>query len=325
MLPPICRVSSEFNLPFERYFRKWGLPLWAREDPDVWVPTHAVLCVSRDIRGNLGTEEFGAWIDGACDLSALGNIKDHLDGAYTLYEAIGRYKRFYTQFRSYAHLSVRHQGKDIWLQRIVDVSNVGNSEILEAYALSEMTKVVQMAAGKKWRPKQASLQSNNDSILKTLSDFSEADIILGAPSCGLAISKKLLSDPIAQTRQRGLSQAAILDDPPLSPPQDFSECLLAIISTRFEEGYPNLRNIAESIGLTPRTIQRYLAAEGLTYRDVIDLYRFRKAKEMIVADRSRIVDVAAALEYENAGNFTRAFRRWAGVSPREYRLLHMHS
>ena len=106
------------------------------------------------------------------------------------------------------------------------------------------------------------------------------------------------------------------------PPEGFSDSVLEIISTYFRDCYPAIDTIAESIGLHRRTFQRMLAAEGLTYCDLIDYYRFETAKQLIMEDRLRLTDVAAELEYTDAGNFSRAFQRWAGVAPLRYRALH---
>ena len=59
----------------------------------------------------------------------------------------------------------------------------------------------------------------------------------------------------------------------------------------------------------------------LTYSRLLDQVRFEKAAEMLRKTDAKIIDVAYATGYENPSHFSRAFRRIAGVTPREFREM----
>jgi AraC-like DNA-binding protein len=68
-----------------------------------------------------------------------------------------------------------------------------------------------------------------------------------------------------------------------------------------------------------RTLQRRLAAEGVSYRELVDLAR-REAAERLLADRSLAVsEVGYLLGFSEPSAFHCAFKRWLGVTPLEYR------
>jgi AraC-like DNA-binding protein len=325
VLLPVCEATRHVNVPVEKLCRKRHLPTWEIDNPNIWVPTNAAIMLAQDVHGIVGPEVFGLWMERASDLSALGPFGDTLRRSRTLFDALQRYHRFYRQFRNYAKLSMVRSRSHLWLRRFVDPRMPGNKEMLQLYALTEVTKIVRLAAGDSWQPKKIVLQADAGSMLKTMPHLAGADALLDADYCAIAIPVELLSLPIKMSCSDDVMQGA--DDAPawLPPPERFSDSLLAIVSNLFHDGYPGIDSVAESIGVSRRTLQRGLGAEGMTYRDLIDGYRFETAKRLVSEDGANFSDVAATLEYNDASSFSRAFRRWAGVTPREYHALHtMH-
>lgn len=67
--------------------------------------------------------------------------------------------------------------------------------------------------------------------------------------------------------------------------------------------------MAARLGQTPRTVQRRLAAEGTTFREVLDAARRRRAEAML-AEGTPFATVADALGFSGVRSFRRAHRRW---------------
>ena len=73
--------------------------------------------------------------------------------------------------------------------------------------------------------------------------------------------------------------------------------------------------VAAKLGMSPRTLARRLAAEGLCFADIMVQVRSALA-DRYLADRSlSISQIAWLLGYAEIGAFTRAFRRWTGMAP----------
>jgi len=96
------------------------------------------------------------------------------------------------------------------------------------------------------------------------------------------------------------------------------ESVRGAIGEQLPKGQVALNDTAELMGFSVRTLQRRLAALGLSYSHLVDEVRFIKARELIQA-REKLADVATHLGYADAGSFTRAFERWTGMSPLQYR------
>lgn len=90
------------------------------------------------------------------------------------------------------------------------------------------------------------------------------------------------------------------------------------VSQLLPSGQPKLENTAEMLGLSSRTLQRRLAVYDITYTQLVDEVRFFSARNLIIYQH-KMTDIATKLGYADAGSFTRAFVRWTGMSPYNYR------
>ena len=80
-----------------------------------------------------------------------------------------------------------------------------------------------------------------------------------------------------------------------------------------------LNDMASALALSSRSLRRKLEQEGTSYRDLVEEERRQLALQLLTSTTMKIEEVAAHLAYTDAGGFVRAFRRWQGCSPSEYR------
>jgi AraC-like DNA-binding protein len=83
---------------------------------------------------------------------------------------------------------------------------------------------------------------------------------------------------------------------------------------------PSPRQLARRFGMAERTLKRRLAEHGTSYSLLLDEQRRQRACELLRTDMN-VDQIAERLGYSDAANFTRAFRRWTGQSPRAFRRL----
>ena len=83
--------------------------------------------------------------------------------------------------------------------------------------------------------------------------------------------------------------------------------------------YCTLAHVAALFSMGPKKLQRALARQGTNFAEVVDQARERVARRLLVETDVPVTSIAGLLGYATTPPFTVAFRRWAGVSPREYR------
>ena len=80
---------------------------------------------------------------------------------------------------------------------------------------------------------------------------------------------------------------------------------------------------AESLHLSIRSLQRKLQQEGITFRDLLDDTRRELARSYIRENHTSINEITYMLGYADPSNFTRAYKRWTGLTPSESRAANI--
>jgi AraC-like DNA-binding protein len=80
--------------------------------------------------------------------------------------------------------------------------------------------------------------------------------------------------------------------------------------------------VAAELGMSPRTLTRRLAAEGVSFAEILKEVREALAKRYIADRTLPISQIAWLLGYAEVSGFTRAFQRWTGIVPSAARAQH---
>jgi AraC-like DNA-binding protein len=97
------------------------------------------------------------------------------------------------------------------------------------------------------------------------------------------------------------------------------ERVQALIRAQLGSGKVSLDEVAEALKLPTRTLQRRLEEAGVPFRGLIDEVRKLQAQRCLLDTRMPLAELAATLGFADHASFTRAFKRWTGVSPVAYR------
>jgi AraC-like DNA-binding protein len=81
---------------------------------------------------------------------------------------------------------------------------------------------------------------------------------------------------------------------------------------------PTAEHVARELLMSSRSLRERLAAEGTSYRELLDEVRERLAEEMLAVGLT-VAQTAERLGYLEVSSFSHAFRRWKGMGPRAYR------
>jgi AraC-like DNA-binding protein len=85
------------------------------------------------------------------------------------------------------------------------------------------------------------------------------------------------------------------------------------------EGGASGDGVAQIVAMHRRTLNRRLQAEGRTFQAVLDEVRYEAARQFLEHGRLSLIEIAGTLGYAEASAFTRAFRRWSGTTPKQWR------
>lgn len=83
-------------------------------------------------------------------------------------------------------------------------------------------------------------------------------------------------------------------------------------------GEPSKQAIARTLAMSPRNLQRLLAAEGTSFKEILNAARLSLARSYIAEGRLPLTEIAFVLGFADSSAFSRAFKRWTGRSPRDH-------
>lgn len=92
------------------------------------------------------------------------------------------------------------------------------------------------------------------------------------------------------------------------------------LSQALSEGVPTLSDIARELTMSSRTLQRRLSEQGHSFQSIVDDTRRELAERLLKSSSHSLSEVAFLTGFSEQSAFNRAFKRWAGQTPRSYRL-----
>ena len=82
---------------------------------------------------------------------------------------------------------------------------------------------------------------------------------------------------------------------------------------------PTIARTARELKMSSRTLHRRLHQVGTTYSQVLDHCRLRMARHLLKASDARMYEIAVTTGYSDPSSFSRAFLRWTGQTPKQFR------
>jgi AraC-like DNA-binding protein len=101
----------------------------------------------------------------------------------------------------------------------------------------------------------------------------------------------------------------------------YTERTREYLVARLLEVQPDMAAAARHLGVSVRTLRRRLSEEGTTYAELIEQAQAIVAKRMLGDTRRSIHETAYAMGFADPSGFHRAFKRWTGQTPSEFRSL----
>lgn len=97
---------------------------------------------------------------------------------------------------------------------------------------------------------------------------------------------------------------------------------IQVQSTLIEQlpsGLPSQKDTASALNMSTRNLQRRLHEKGSSFKQLLNKTREELAVNYLKESNKPIIEIGFLLGYVDASNFARAFRRWQGVSPQQFR------
>ncbi|HEX5058874.1 MAG TPA: AraC family transcriptional regulator [Kofleriaceae bacterium] len=299
-----------------------GLTRAEVNNPDGRIPVEKMTALWREAHARAGDPDLALHAAEALPFGAYAVIDFLARTSATIGAALERISRYFPLINSVVELPIE-RGSDY--VRLDMVDRRGPGKLPRAYAEYVLAAVVlrtRGAVGVAFPLVRVELAYEAPALVCEHERIFGCPVVFGTERTGIVLAHSV-ADKSLERGDSGL--AAVLERhaqlliSQLPPVSDSISEVRATIKGELEGGDPSLDHVARKLGTSRRSLQRRLADENLTYAQVLDEVRSTMARAYLGRPELSIAEVAYLLGFSEQSSFTRAFRRWTGTSPAEFR------
>jgi AraC-like DNA-binding protein len=255
--------------------------------------------------------------EGAVDL--LGHLAAH---APTMREAANIASQFVGLGMDGLVLTVRDEGDAFVVRYAFPRSTPLADRLLAEFMMAGMVRLARSFTGPSAIPGRASFEHERPDHHHEYMRVFGGNHRFGQSETSIAFDRELadrpqmhhhpeLYDLLRAEAQRRLNRMT----PDVRPADRLRQYLLAMPPSRI----PEIAVAARDLSMSERSLRRWLAADGTSYREVVRSALEARADRMLLDPTHTIKETALALGFADAAAFHHAFKRWTGLTPGEYR------
>jgi AraC-like DNA-binding protein len=163
--------------------------------------------------------------------------------------------------------------------------------------------------------------SEPESAMDEFLTYFRCPLRFGEPDACMTFPSEILDGPLTgSNRDLALSlDRTLIDYVATLQRDDIVSHVKSAISKYLPSGNIDTGGFASSLHMSPRSLQRKLAAERTTFRKLVDEVRKELAEGYLADDSLTLTEISYLLGFSSQAAFSRAFKRWTGVTPRMFR------
>jgi AraC-like DNA-binding protein len=148
-----------------------------------------------------------------------------------------------------------------------------------------------------------------------------APVTFDAPYCEICLDRTVVDEPLmGGNREIAHQNDRIIEDYLAALDKaDIIARVKQIIIQSLSSGNCNKQRVANEMAMSPSALQQKLAERNSSFQDLLNQVRQSLALAYMEQARVSITEMSFMLGFADTSSFTRAFRRWTGKSPRDYR------
>jgi AraC-like DNA-binding protein len=240
----------------------------------------------------------------------------------TFEAAIANIGRYLHVLNGAAQVSLTIDGPRAYIRH--DLVGLGSEAFRQQheYGLAVVLNTIRLMAGSQWAPAEVQFAHTAPRDVSEYARVFCAPVVFGCQANALVVEAEFLDrhvpaadDRLYQILRRYLDRAV------QEMPRE--DGLLAkvrrVVGESLREGEPKLAPVAQAVSLTPHTLQRRLRDHGLDFNRLVNDTRRRLSLDYLRNPEHTFREVAYLLGYSEVSAFNRAFKRWTGATPSEYR------
>ena len=320
-----CFVVDDLRrrrIPVDGLLKEVGLRRTDLASPEKRLPLASVLRLIERAAILAGDPSYGLRLGASRDIRDRGLLGFLALNSPTLMDAMTNLQRYYKVVREGGESEIERNGAQVALRfRVTDPALRGlrhNSDFLAATAV----RVFRDLTRKPISPIRAEVVCEEPNEKVEYVDTLGCPIKFGAEWTALIYTEETTRLPVkgADTRLLQILELACLKIlGPTPEMQDLVHKVRELIVERLPRGSANINAIAHELDMSSKTLERRLAERGQSFSALLDGTRYKAAKHYLEETDMRLSQVAYMAGYTEPAALVRAFKRWTGATPMQFR------
>jgi AraC-like DNA-binding protein len=291
-------------------------------DGDEWLTLRHVAALYEAGAQLLSDEAFGLHVGLAEDLRELGVLSYVVLNSSTVGAALRNLERYFRVFAQGVEVRLDARQTLARLTFGVDDPQVWPRRQFVEDALAYGCKLLSALSDAAWWPTAVHFEHPAPADRSTHQAVFGRALLFDQPTNALLFDRAWLEHAVPRADRRLLEVVeehvrAMLAAQPTE--DDLVRLLRDQIARSVCDGPPSRSNMARQLAMSERTLQRRLAERGFGFKQLVEITRRELAVRYVKDPGTELTEVAFLLGYSELSAFDRAFRRWTGLSPLEYR------
>ncbi len=312
-------VLDRIGVPKRRLLQRAGLSQRVFEDSEAIIPAHQAWCFIGAAAEQEGIDDLGL-LAGDMSIEDYGAFSSRLLQVPNLNQALEAFCQLALHEYSRADFYLSRSDQRTWFCRGPIDGEVTEKKHVELLVLTMMIATVRLAAGPDWYPPLVLLQTRDSARVQDHQLLSRTNVRFGNRVTAFQVPQHLLPK---QLPKRNVSTANLDDEWPEYErlEHEFQIAIRQVIEGMVHNTVPTIGSLADALGTSVRTLQRRISGMDETFTGILETARMTSANRLIINGDHSLKQIAQRLGYSDQAHFTRAFRRWNGVSPSAFRRL----
>jgi AraC-like DNA-binding protein len=291
-------------------------------DPHGIIPTADFARVLEEAARATGDESFGLHFGEHYHPKNMGPVVYVVLNSPTFLVGFQNVARYLKVHNSAAEISFEPGEKWAYLRhRLADLPDESRRQHNE-YSLAVGLGTIRLMAGSDWSPVEVQFDHKAPSHTAEQIRVFGAPVTYGHTTNAFVIEHELCQRPVpaADARLYPIIRQyleGILEEMPRE--NDLLTSVRRTIGETMRDGDPTLSQVAQKMAIGPRTLQRRLREYGVDFKKLVEDTRRRVSLRYLRDPNHTLTEVAYLLGYSEVSAFNRAFKRWTGSTPSDYR------
>jgi AraC-like DNA-binding protein len=318
------QLLSAYYEQLAPYISLVGVSEDALTEPDIEVPESKFIELL-EVAAKHGDPNLGLMMGSQADPTYVGALGYATSNAPTLKDALNILSEYIVIYSHFSEINWNIVDEFIEISyHIVDPTILAKRQDAE-FAIAIIYRIMTISAGETLSLHKVEFEHKKPTSVELHHKIFNCAIKFSQPVSKLVFNKEILTIQLtgADSRLFSILMAHLKNQKKLREPVELHTQLSNLIAAQLNFGDVSIQHISKLMGVSIRTLQRRLSDNNLDYSLLLNNIRHQLALNYIKDTNLSVLQISEKVGYQETSSFSRAFKRWTAVTPKEYRQLQL--